>query len=384
MIVRRTIRLRVRPAAAQEALFLDTRRQYAEAFGAVVDAGWGAKRINAVQLHKATYRDIRSRLSLPSQLVITARSKAVEAMRSAKALDGGKPSSKNPSIRFDARCWRMDWDSCTARLTIIGGRVELPFNIDSYSARFWGLRTTTADLVRIGKKWWLHVTTEVEIQDPVPNGRSVGVDRGIRRPAVTSDGLFLGRRRWKDVEDRMLALRRRLQAKGTKSAKRHVVRLGRRLARFRRDCDHVLSRRLVESVEPGDTLVFEDLTHILDRVRARGRKQRRRLHAWSFARLGSFVGYKAPLGGVLTAHENPRDTSRRCPPCNCIDKANRRDQSHFRCVACGFARNADLVASWNIRDLHEGLWSPVSRAPGHVNGPNVEGGIHLPSASPGL
>jgi transposase len=43
----------------------------------------------------------------------------------------------------------------------------------------------------------------------------------------------------------------------------------------------------------------------------------------------------------------------------------------FRCVRCGFERNADLVGSWNIRDRYRGLWSPVSRVPGRVNGPNV-------------
>lgn len=189
MIVRRTVRFRVRPSAPEEARLLETRRQYAEAFGAVVDAGWSEKRINAVQLHKATYHALRSRLSLPSQLVITARSKAVEALRAARRLKGGKPTMSNPSVRFDARCWHMDWDSCTARITVIGGRVELPFNIDPYTARFWGLRTTTADLVRLGKRWYLHVVTETEIADPAATGHVVGVDRGVRVPAVTSDGL---------------------------------------------------------------------------------------------------------------------------------------------------------------------------------------------------
>ena len=385
MIVRRTIRIKIRPTPEQEARFLETRRQYAVAFGAVVDAGWERRRINGVDLHKATYRDLRTRLDLPSQLVITARSKAVEAMRAAKALKGGKPSSSSPSICFDARCWRMDWGSCVARLTVIGGRVELPFNIDSYTAHFWGFQTTTAELLKRGARWYLHVVTEVEVDEPKVTGRVVGVDRGIRRPAVTSDGLFLGDRRWKDIEDRRLALRRRLQAKGTRSAHRHVKRLGHALARFRRDCDHVLSRRLVESVEPGDTLVFEDPTHIRSRVRTRHGAPRRRLHAWSFARLGSYAGYKAALGGIFVAHEDPRDTSRRCPRCGHIDKANRADQSHFRCVRCGFARNADLVAGWNIRDRHEGLWTPASRVPGPVNGPNVGTGVfHRLPASPGL
>jgi len=384
MLVRQTVRLRIRPDAEQAERFETTRKQYTTAFNAVVDAGWEARRINAVELHHATYTSLRAQLDLPSQLVITARNKAVEAVKSAKKLEGSKPAMHNPAIRFDARCWRMDWNTCTARLTVIGGRIKLPFSIDSYTAQFWGGKTSTAELVKRGKHWYLHVVTETEATDTASTGHVIGVDRGIKRPAVTSDGLFLGDRRWKDIEDRKIALRRRLQAKGTKSAKRHLRRLKHRLARFRRDCDHVLSKQLVASCKPGDTLVFEDLRHIRERVKVRGRQARRRLHAWSFARLGGFVGYKAPLAGVYTDAEDAHYTSQRCPFCDCIDPRNRVDQSHFRCVRCGFARNADLVAAWNIRDRYEGRWSPVSDAPGRVNVPNVEGTIHVPSASPGL
>jgi IS605 OrfB family transposase len=384
MLVRRTIRLRIQPDAKQAERFETTRKHYAAAFNAVVDVGWEARRVNAVELHHATYAGLRKQLSLPSQLVITARNKAVESIKSAKKLEGNKPVMQNPSIRFDARCWRMDWNTCTARLTVIGGRIELPFSIDSYTAQFWGDKTSTAELVKRGKHWYLHVVIETEVTEAVSTGHVVGVDRGIKRPAVTSDGLFLGDRRWKDIEDRKLALRRRLQAKGTKSAKRHLRRLKDRLARFRRDCDHVLSKQLVASCKPGDTLVFEDLRHIRARVRVRGRQARRRLHAWSFARLGGFAGYKAPLAGVYTDAEDAHYTSQRCPSCGHIAKANRHNQSHFRCVRCGFARNADLVAAWNIRDRYEGRWSLVSNVPGPVNAPNVEGAIHVPSASPGL
>jgi IS605 OrfB family transposase len=273
-------------------------------------------------------------------------------------------------VRFDARSFRLDWNG-SARLTVIGGRIEVPLLFDRHSETFKGLKTCSADLVRKPKGWFLHVVVEKEVPDHESTNKTIGVDRGVKRSGVTSDGKFLGNPRWRAMEERLLALRRRLQGKGTRSARRHLDRLNDRLARFRRDCDHVLSKRLVQSASPGDTLVFEDLGGIRDSVKTRGRANRRRLHSWSFARLGTFVSYKAALRGVKITQVDPRDTSRRCPECDCIDQKNRRTQSTFRCVRCGYERNADLVGSWNIRDRHEGLWSPVSKVPGRVNGPNV-------------
>jgi len=389
MIVQQTARFRLVLASSEEGeRIVETVRQYAEAFNAVALMGWKARRLNDVELHHLTYYPLRKRLDLPSQLVISARKKATEALESVKALaKRGRavscPKTLKPSIRFDARSYRLDWKTGTVWLTLIGGRIEASVRRDRHSAQFWGLKTASAELVRGKKSWFLHVVVEREVPDAKPTGKIIGIDRGICRPAVTSAGKYYGNRRWRDHEERLLSLKRMLQAKGTRSAARHLDRIDDRLARFRRDCDHVLSKALVGSCEPGDTLVFEDLTGIRDRARARGPTNRRRLHAWSFARLGALVEYKAALRGVLVARIDPRDTSRRCPECGHIEARNRVSQSRFRCVQCGFSRNSDLVASWNIRDRHEGLWSPVSKEPGRVNGPNA-GGLEQPLASPGL
>jgi IS605 OrfB family transposase len=388
MLVQQTIRFRLALDSSHGEALAATVSQYAEAFNAVTQAGWKARRINGVELHHKTYYPLRERLTLPSQLVISARKKAIEALKSARALAKmGRtvscPKTEDPAIRFDARSYRLDWKTGKVHLTVVGGRIEATVHRDKHSNAFWGLKTASADLIRKKKGWFLHVVIEREVPDAKPTGKTIGVDRGICRPAVTSEGKYFGNRRWRDHEERLLSLKRMLQAKGTRSAKRHLDRIDDRLSRFRRDCDHVLSKDLVESCEPGDTLVFEDLTGIRNRAKARGSTNRRRLHAWSFARLGALVDYKAALKGVLVAKIDPRDTSRRCPQCGHIEARNRISQSRFRCAHCGFSRNSDLVASWNIRDRHKGLWSPVSKEPGRVNGPNA-GGLEQPLASPGL
>lgn len=177
-------------------------------------------------------------------------------------------------------------------------------------------------------------------------------------------GSFYGDKHWKQVEDRIFELRRRLQSKGTKSAKRHLKRLSGRQAlrhyvlrfpqdviaqRFRRDCDHVLSKRLVQSVGKGATIVFEDLTNIRGRAKVK-KSQRRRLHGWSFAQFQAFVTYKAEALGIVIGFVDPRFTSQKCSSCGYISRSNRPTQKDFKCKKCSFEILADHNAAINIRE----------------------------------
>ena len=115
---------------------------------------------------------------------------------------------------------------------------------------------------------------------------------------------------------------------------------------------------------------MEDLKGIRARVRA-SKKQRRSLHSWSFDQLQGFVLYKAKRAGVPVRFVDPRNTSRTCPKCGCVDKRNRKSQAAFRCVACGHTDNADSNSAREI-----------SRRAA-VNRPNVAGvdvlGVHRKS-----
>lgn len=95
-------------------------------------------------------------------------------------------------------------------------------------------------------------------------------------------------------------------------------------------------------------VALEDLGGIRERVQVR-KAQRRQHAAWAFDQLRQFITYKAALAGVSVALVDPRNTSRTCPACGLIDKANRLSQATFLCVACGFAGHADAVAALNIQ-----------------------------------
>ena len=356
-----------------------TLEQYTACYNAVAQEGFTTQCSNGVELHKRTYYPLRARYpDLPAQLVCAARVKATESVKSAltwrkkydktylkrviKAQKRSKPipmykpvkapHSPMCAIRYDARSYWVNWASRTLSVVTIAGRVQLPFTIPAYALPYLTGKPCSADLCYRKRRYSLHVV--MSIPEPIveKNHEAIGVDLGLNRPAVTSNRHFLGDRRWKEHERRLFRLRRKLQKHGSKSAKRHLKHLSGKLFRQRRDHDHVLSKRIVQSAPPGCTLVLENLTDIRERVTHRTGERQRRLHSWSFAQLLSFLSYKAEARGIAVTRIDPRHTSQTCSKCGYQARNNRRSQSLFRCHQCGYCLNADLNAAQNIRSKY--------------------------------
>lgn len=356
--MQRTVRLLLRPTPEQDAVLLETLRQHAACFNGVAEYGWAHNERNGVELHKATYYRLRAEHpTLPAQLVCAARVRATEAVRSSltRLRQGRKascPHSELPPIRYDARTYRVLPGRSAVSLSTVAGRLVIPLRVPAYyqSTLQAAEGFDSADLIKRKGHYWLHVVITLPDPEMVAGGPVVGIDLGLRRPAVLSTNKFLGERRWREVDSRYFRLKRKLQAKGTSSAKRHLRKLAGKVNRFRRDCDHVLSRRIVDSVSPGTTLVFENLDDIRSRVRQRHGAQTRRLHSWSYRQLRAFATYKAEERSIQVIAVDPRNTSKTCSACGGIHRLNRVSQSEFRCRACGFQLNADLNASRNLAE----------------------------------
>src|ERR1700682_1732152 len=79
--MQRTVRLRLKPTYEQRAVLLETMRVATACFNAVAAYGWTHQQRNSVELHKATYHSLRAEHpTLPSQLVISSRMRACEAL----------------------------------------------------------------------------------------------------------------------------------------------------------------------------------------------------------------------------------------------------------------------------------------------------------------
>jgi putative transposase len=68
--------------------------------------------------------------------------------------------------------------------------------------------------------------------------------------------------------------------------------------------------------------------------------------AW--AMFFEFLGYKQQWNGGWVIAVPPQYTSQTCPCCSFKHADNRKTQSVFKCIECGYENNADVVASMNI------------------------------------
>lgn len=353
--MQRTIRLQLQPSPAQAQRLAETARQFTVVFNAVCALGWRERLSNGVKLHHATYYPLKADFpDLVSDLHIQARVKATEALKSALKLHRAGRTVRQPSStacppRYNRHTFRLDWDSHTVRLSLVGGRQTVRFHLPDYAARYARCPVDTADLIARDGRWWLHVVVSVAAPDITLTEQVVGVDLGLSRPAVTSHNRFLGTRAWKAIEGRLFKLKRALQKNGSRSAKRHLKRLRHRQWRFRRDCDHVLSKQIVRSVELGGTLVLENLNGIRTRTKMRRKSEtQRRMHSWSFAQLKQFIEYKAEERVCTVVAVDPRHTSQACSRCGHTARNNRRSRNLFVCRVCGYTLHADLNGARNI------------------------------------
>jgi len=355
-MAQRAIKLKLKTSPAERAILERTMAQYTACFNHVADLGWEQHLTNGVELHRRTYYGLRGQYpQMPAQLVITARAKAREALQAARVrLRQGKkascPRASRGTVRYDARSYTFRPPCREVSLATTAGRLHLSVTVPAYFQRYLEVMVglDSADLVRYPDgQFWLHVV--VTIPDPavVEDPTVSAADVGISRVAVASHGRFFAGKRVKEHARKLFRQRRALQAKGTRSAKRHLKRLRRRENRFRRDVNHRVSKRLVESLPPGSTLALEDLTDIRERVRAR-RKARRELHNWPFAQFQQFVEYKAAGRGIRVVYVDARYSSQGCSRCGHIARSNRRSQSWFACRQCGYQLNADLNAARNL------------------------------------
>ncbi len=347
--------MRLTPSLAQADALTETSRLFTAAFNQFVMLGWDAGVSNATKLHYLAYYPVRSELpTLNSNLINTARAKAAEAIKSAFALRKAErkvsmPVSVACPPRYNVHTYRVDWESQAVRMSLVGDRQTIRFRIPDYSVKYAGYPTDTADLLFRNGVWWLHVVVTVPAPEIAPTDQVVGVDLGIVRPAVTSTNHFLGERAWKAIEGRLFHLKRALQKKGTKSAKRHLKRVRGKQARFRRNSDHILSKQIVAEIEPGATIVLENLTDIRKRTKVKRKTETsRRVHSWSFAQLKSFIEYKAEERGCTVVAVDPRHTSQACSCCGHTARNNRRSRGRFVCRKCGYELHADLNAARNI------------------------------------
>lgn len=308
---------------------------------------WQTKTFKQYDLHHLCYRDIRAKFGLSAQVAVRVIAKVTNAYK----LDRRTKRTFKPtgSIAYDDRIlsWRLS-DS-TVSIWTMEGRLRIPYACGERQRELLQARRGESDLSLFRGMFFLSATCEVEEPQPSDVEGALGVDLGVKNIAVDSDGEIHSASHINNVRHRHRRLRAKLQAQGTRSAKRKLKQLSGKERRFAKDTNHHISKQIVaKAKDTGRAIALEDLSGIRSRVTVR-RRQRATLHSWAFYQLRSFVAYKAQRAGIPVVLVDPRNTSRTCPQCGCVDKRNRLSQSAFSCVSCGHSGHADHIAAENIR-----------------------------------
>jgi IS605 OrfB family transposase len=308
---------------------------------------WQAKTVRQFSLHRLLYREIRDRFHLSAQMAIRVISKVADAYKAGRKSE--RAFQPRGSFPYDLRILSWKVAERTVSLWTLAGRQVVPFVCGERQRSLLASQRGETDLVYRDRVFYL--LTTCEIPDPPasqPTG-VLGVDLGIRNLAVDSDGTRYSGVHVLSLRHRHRRLRKRLQAKGTRSATRLLKRRRRKERRFQADVNHGIAKQLVASAQGTQrAIALEDLEGIRTRVSVR-RAQRATLHSWAFSQLRVFLQYKAQRAGIPVVLVDPCYTSQTCPRCGHVARANRPSQSTFCCVACGFAGLADHIAAENIR-----------------------------------
>lgn len=216
---------------------------------------------------------------------------------------------------------------------------------------------------RTGNKWFASIRTEREVEKPVPQGVTVGIDMGVIRFATTSNGDHIEPLNSFKKHRQRLARYQRQMARKTKfsnnwkKAKAKVTQTHIDIANARRDFLHKTSTTICQnhaivciedlqvrnmsrssagnSEMPGQNVSAKSGLNksILDQGWAEFRRQ---------------LDYKLDWKGGWLIAVPPRHTSQTCPACEHVSADSRQTQARFACVECGYENNADVVGAINV------------------------------------
>jgi len=338
--------VRLLPTPEQANDLLKTLEKANAACNSVSGVAWQGQIFKTFPLQKIVYSHIRAAYELGAQMAVRCVAKVADSYK--KDQRSQRAFKPHGSVPYDARNLRWYVDKSRVSIWSMAGRLNIPFVCGAYyRALLQGQRGET-DLVYRKGKWFLHTTCDVEADTPIDIEDYLGVDLGIKNIACDSEGTVYSAKHLLNVRHRYRRLHKKLQAKGTKSAKRLLKKRSQRESRFANDVNHCVSKQLVKRAkDSGRGLALEDLTHIRTRVTVR-RKQRDQLHSWSFADLREKIEYKAERRGVPLEFVDARYTSQQCSCCGHTSRSNRPSQSVFKCVWCGHTAHADTNAAVNI------------------------------------
>lgn len=253
-----------------------------------------------------------------------------------------------------------DWSFVKNQLSLntLGVRQKLDYTAKGFEQYLKAGKLGTAKLVKSGNHYFLHVSCTLDTPqfNKLNIKHVVGIDRGLRFLATTYDEqgktTFFSGKQIMQKRRKFKKLRQQLQAKGTKSAKRRLKKIGQRENRWMSNINHQVTKTLVNQYGSNTAFIVEDLTNVRFATEKVAKSKRYEQVSWAFYQFEQFLTYKAALCGSTVVQTDAHYTSQRCPKCGSINKHNRNHRLHeYQCENCGYHSNDDRIGAMNIQLL---------------------------------
>jgi putative transposase len=233
---------------------------------------------------------------------------------------------------------------------IVGNRLEVtPFGeVKLKLHRPVKGKVKTLVLKRESTGRWFAIFTVERKNEPsqINEGKKVGIDFGLSKLAVVSDGSVIANpRHIRKHEQKIAVLGRRLSEKkrGSRNRFKAKVKLARayeKLANSRLDFLHKISSLLVRKY----SIISLENLNIKDMAQEKYGKQ---INDAGWGMLTSMLCYKAASAGCRIIFVNPEGTTQQCSRCGTIVPKTLSDRVH-NCSNCGLIIDRDLNAAINI------------------------------------
>ena len=345
----KTISLKVYPDRIS---YLDMLVQGRELFNVYTNWIYENGTYNKNLIHKACYRKFIEKYPLiKTALIASIRDMASEACKRSK-IKGKMPQKKSLTIRLVKTCFTLRGKQLTL-ITSDKRHKEILHIPDYYRNIYenWKSKGATLSYCKKTKQFWIHIVfenpKEIKQISSAKAERTLGIDRGIYNPVVTSDVTLIGKsKEIRTIKSKYQYLRQQLQKKGTRSAKRRLRQIGSKEKRFVLNTNHVISKKLADSKY--DVFVLEELKKI--KSKKYSHKFNRKLMNWSYFQFEQLLDYKANARGKIVVKVNPAYTSQTCSCCGKVAK-EQRNRNWYTC-SCGHHQHADLNAAINIKNKY--------------------------------
>jgi putative transposase len=202
--------------------------------------------------------------------------------------------------------------------------------------------------------WFACFSVEVEPAPLPESSDAIGIDVGIEKFAVLSDGTRIENPRFLKQDDgRLRKVQRQLSESPKGSERRRKKRkafgkVWKKVENRRKDFAHKLSRKLVEEYQ---VIVFDDL-NIRGMTDNGWASLNRSIADAAWNQLVRFTQYKAENAGRECVLVDPRNTSQECSGCGEVVRKDLSVRVHD-CPHCGCTLDRDVNAAKNV--LSRGL-----------------------------